>query len=201
MNIKKQWENITPTGPLPLKRCLFAAAPGDATLVIHGGCASGFGDCFLDDTWILDAEANVWREVLSDVRPIGRQYQSLVAAGPGSNQLILFGGQDATRAPRDDLWSLDLSSGSWQPVEALGRPDARYQHAAVWIPGRGMLLFGGRNNGPLGDLWLLQIQETPTVAPTPVPEPTALPSPEPSPTLVPPPPTPTPELISEHDGG
>lgn len=187
-----QWEQVSIQGAVPLRRCLFAATPADTNLVIHGGCASGFGDCFLDDAWILDTQANAWREVLSDVRPAGRQYQTLVADTTNPNQVILFGGQDAGRAARNDLWLLDLATGIWQPVDAPNGPDARYQHAAIWLPNRGMLVYGGRNDsGALGDLWLLSRASAgqPAPAETPTPEP-------------PPPaePTPTPELISEHEG-
>ncbi len=195
-----QWENITPSGAVPLRRCLFAATPSNANLVIHGGCASGYGDCFLDDTWILDSTANAWREVLSDVKPVGRQYQTLTADAANPDRVVLFGGQDASRAARNDLWSLDLTTGNWQMVDAPDGASARFQHAAVWIPDWGMLVYGGRDDsGALGDLWLLNIQ------PAPVPEPTAIPKPEPTSTPEPPPPEPTatstPELVSEHDGG
>lgn len=184
----EQWENITPGGALPLRRCLFAAAPAETNLVIHGGCASGFGDCFLDDTWLLDTAANAWQQVLSDVKPAGRQYHSLAAAG--ANQVILFGGQDASRAARNDVWILNLDSGSWQPIETAVSPDARYQHAAAWVPGLGMLLFGGRNDSALGDMWLLTLPAAATTDEAPAPQPTPAP-----------PPSPTPELVSEHDGG
>jgi hypothetical protein len=196
-----QWENITPPGALPIRRCLFAATASDGNLVINGGCATPDGPCFLDDTWILDFGTNAWREVLSDAKPAGRQHHSLVAAEPGSNQVVLFGGQDANQAARNDLWVLDLASGVWQQVNAPNGPSARYNHAAVWIPGRGMLVFGGRDaNGLFNDLWLLTL--TPGAAPdttTPA-EATPTPAPE-APTAAPPPPTPTPELVSEHDGG
>jgi hypothetical protein len=189
-----QWENITPTGTLPLARCLFAATPSDGNLVIHGGCATPGGPCYLDDAWILDTEANVWREILSDVKPAGRQHHSLVAAEPGSNQIILFGGQDASQASRNDLWLLDLTTGVWQPLEAPNGPSPRYNHSAVWIPGRGMLMFGGRNNeGPKNDMWLLSLQ---SAAPG-----TTIPTEEPAPAPAEPAPTPTSEPVSEHDGG
>jgi len=196
----RQWENITPPGPVPLRRCLFAATPSQTQLVIHGGCASGFGDCFLDDTWILDTEANVWTELLSDLKPVGRQYQTLVASQANPNRLLLFGGQDATRSARNDLWQLDLASGLWQPVDTPDGPGPRYQHAAVWIPNMGMLVYGGRDDtGPLGDLWLLRTQ--PAAEPETEPEPTPSPLPPPPPPTPAPPPTSTPELVSEHDGG
>lgn len=153
-----QWENITPAGPLPLKRCLFAAtATETASLVIHGGCAAPFGACFLDDAWELNPQTNSWRQITgSGVKPVGRQYHSLVSAvsSTGLLKVILFGGQDATLSPRNDTWILDVASGQWTLVDPTGAPSARYQHAAIWIPGYGMLMFGGRDqNGPLGDLW------------------------------------------------
>lgn len=153
-----QWENITPPGQVPLKRCLFAAtAAAGTSLIIHGGCAAPFGDCFLDDTWILDMPSNTWRQVASDVKPVGRQYHTIVPAisSQGLVKVILFGGQDASRTARNDTWILDVDSGAWTLVDPQGAPSARYNHAAVWIPGYGMVIYGGRNdNGPLGELWL-----------------------------------------------
>lgn len=154
----EQWENITPAGDKPLLRCLFAATPADGDLVIHGGCATPNGPCFLDDTWLLDMSANQWREVTSEVKPVGRQHQTLVATE--ANQLILFGGQDATRAPRDDVWLLNLSTEEWQKIDAPDGPTARYNHAAVWLPDRqAMWLYGGQDGvNALGDLWQLMPQ-------------------------------------------
>ena len=152
-----QWENITPPGEVPLKRCLFAAtAAVGNSIVMHGGCASPFGECFLDDAWILNIETNAWREITSDVKPVGRQYQTLVPAvsSQGDLKAILFGGQDASRAARDDIWILDVATGAWTLVDSQGGPSARYNHTAIWIPGYGMVVYGGRNNsGALSDLW------------------------------------------------
>jgi hypothetical protein len=196
-----QWQNITPGGILPLGRCLFAATPSAGNLVIHGGCSTPDGPCYRDDAWILDSQANVWREILSDVKPVGRQHHTLASLEPDASQIILFGGQEASQAARADVWLLDLTSGSWQAIESSGGPAARYNHTAAWIPGRGMVVFGGRdNNGAFNDLWLLSVG-TPapdTAAPTATPAPdTAAPTATPAPIE----PTPTPELISEHDGG
>ncbi len=154
----EQWENITPAGEVPLKRCLFAATPSDNDLVIHGGCASPFGDCFLDDTWILDSDTNTWRNITSDIKPVGRQYQTLVAGPSGSNRIWLFGGQDASRAPRGDLWILNTATDEWQLTETPDGPSARYNHAAVWIPEQGLLIYGGRNTEALSDLWIASLQ-------------------------------------------
>jgi hypothetical protein len=201
-----QWENLTPTSSeLPLNRCLFAATTVGDDLVIHGGCASGFGPCPLDDAWVLDTQTGAWRQVTSEVKPVARQHQSITNIA-AENQVILFGGQDASRSTRDDLWLLDLAADTWQPVEAAAGPAGRYGHGAVWVYGQGLLVYGGRNSGVLDDLWLLTIEglidEAPVApAPTPVPQPTATPVSQPTATPAPQPTAiPTVELVSEHDG-
>lgn len=150
----RQWENITPPGTLPLKRCLFAAAPSGQNLAIHGGCAAPFGDCYLNDTWLFDTTAKAWREVLSEVKPAGRQHHSLVEV-TGRDRFILYGGEDASQTARDDIWLLDLATGTWSLADSELKPPARFNHSAVWIPSRSaMLIFGGRNEtGGLDDLW------------------------------------------------
>jgi N-acetylneuraminic acid mutarotase len=148
-----QWQNITPSGELPLKRCLLAAAPLAGQLVLHGGCSSGFGPCPQDDTWVLDTAGQNWRQVTGNVKPVGRQHQTLTRVGE-QNRVLLFGGQDGNRAARSDLWLLDLATESWQPIEAGTGPAARYNHQAVWTA-QGLIVFGGRDSAPLADLWLL----------------------------------------------
>ena len=153
-----QWENITPVGALPLKRCLFAAATAPSTLVIHGGCASGFGDCYLEDTWVLNTSGGGWRELTTAEKPSGRQHQTLVqlADAPDSQQYLLYGGQDASRAALTDVWLLDLSDDSWQALGNSTAVEARYNHQSVWVPNLGMVVYGGRNSGGgLADMWLL----------------------------------------------
>jgi N-acetylneuraminic acid mutarotase len=195
------WENITPATELPLRRCLFAATSATTTrLVIHGGCASGFGDCYLEDTWVLDTVIGAWRQIQSEVKPAGRQHHTIVATADGADgatggSILLFAGQGADGAARNDLWSLNLENDSWSPLEIASGPQARYNQSAVWVPGSGMLVFGGRDNNrtALGDLWLLTLDPAtlPSEAPSaPVEaQPTAIPDP-----------TPTPELISPSTG-
>ena len=100
--------------------------------------------------------SNTWREVTSDVKPVGRQYHTIVPAisSQGLVKAILFGGQDASRSARNDTWILDVASGAWTLVDPQGAPSPRYNHASVFIPGYGMVVYGGRNgNGPLSELW------------------------------------------------
>ncbi len=176
-----QWENITPDEPRPPGRHLFAATPSNGNLVLHGGCSTPGGICFRDDTWVLDANAYTWREVTSNIKPAGRQHHTLVADAD-SNQVVLFGGQGAGQSALNDLWFLDLATDNWQPVEVAGGPEARYNHAAVWVSGHGMLLYGGRSSGILSDMWLLSTQTPAPAEPTAeaTVEPTVEPEPEPT---------------------
>jgi hypothetical protein len=59
------------------------------------------------------------------------------------NQLYLFGGRDGNGAAFGDLWSFDIESNGWSPVETAG-PSPRFGVAAATTPdGSGFLLFGG----------------------------------------------------------
>jgi len=153
------WANITPAGEKPLGRCLFAATPSEGNYVIHGGCATPNGPCFLDDAWLLNMQTKTWQPIISDIKPMGRQHHTLVAGATGSNRVILFGGEDANRAPRNDLWYLNTATATWQKVDAPNGPEPRYNHTAVWVPGRkAMVVHGGQGaSGGLGDLWLLNL--------------------------------------------
>jgi N-acetylneuraminic acid mutarotase len=152
-----QWENITPTSAVPLKRCLLAATTNAGSLVLHGGCSSGFGPCPQDDTWILDSASQTWWQISGEIQPAARQHHSLTSIAD-ENQVMLFGGQDAGQAARDDVWLLDLATDRWQPVEGANGPEARYKHGAVWTP-IGLLIYGGQNNGALTDMWRLTLNE------------------------------------------
>ena len=148
------WQQLTPGGDVPLNRCLLAATPVSKRLVLHGGCASGFGDCPLDDTWVLDPAAQSWHEISGTVEPAARQYHSLTQVA-GRDQVLLFGGATDSGAA-NDLWLLDLTTESWQSLSVPGGPGPRFNHQAVWTPG-GMLIYGGRNSGPLAELWRLTL--------------------------------------------
>jgi Galactose oxidase, central domain len=67
----------------------------------------------------------------------------------------LFGGRDGG-TEFDDLWAFDLAAESWRLVDAAGdAPAARFGHEAAWVPGLGLVVFGGQT-GPrfFDDLWL-----------------------------------------------
>lgn len=66
-----------------------------------------------------------------------------------------FGGRDGATV-FGDLWTFTLGANEWRRVEASGpAPAARFGHEAAWLPGRGLLVFGGQAGATFfDDLWL-----------------------------------------------
>ena len=66
----------------------------------------------------------------------------------------LFGGR-ADGTTHGDLWAYDLAADSWQRIEVAGAvPAARFGHEAAWVPGTGLVVFGGQAGSTFfGDLW------------------------------------------------
>lgn len=67
----------------------------------------------------------------------------------------LFGGR-AGETVHGDLWAYDLATDAWQRLApAGGAPSARFGHEAAWVPGYGLVVFGGQAGSTFfGDLWL-----------------------------------------------
>jgi len=67
----------------------------------------------------------------------------------------LFGGRDGG-TEFSDLWRYDLQEDVWRRLAPKGGgPSARFGHSALWVPGRGLVVFAGQQ-GPdfFGDLWV-----------------------------------------------
>ncbi|MFH1228024.1 MAG: kelch repeat-containing protein [Planctomycetota bacterium] len=82
--------------------------------------------------------------------PTPRAYHQMVWDG---NEIIMFGGRDAS-VYYNDTWFYYPLSNSWHaPAITGGPPTGRAGHAAVW-DGKKLIIFGGRNgSGDLNDLW------------------------------------------------
>jgi N-acetylneuraminic acid mutarotase len=74
---------------------------------------------------------------------------------PTGNSAYLFGGRDG-QTTFEDLWRFDLATDGWSRLRPSGdRPGARFGHAAAWVDGIGLLVFGGqRGTAFLDDLWV-----------------------------------------------
>ena len=87
--------------------------------------------------------------------PTGREDHTWTVDEAGATA-YLFGGRDGATV-HGDLWAYDLAADAWRRVEpAAGTaPVARFGHEAAWIPGRGLVIFGGQAGSTFfGDTWL-----------------------------------------------
>ena len=155
------WYDVTPATTRPLPRCLHAATLTQGNdMVLFGGCASGFGPCPLNDTWLFEQNTGLWSEIPTPSDVEARLFPSLVTLG-NRNELLLFGGETGGSAFGDG-WVLDMDSRQWVEIMAMGEtPEARAGHSMVWVPtmaeatNGGALLFGGQTGSTdFNDLWL-----------------------------------------------
>jgi len=96
-----------------------------------------------------------WREVkVAGASPAAREDHTWTVAEDGRTA-YLFGGRGGGEV-FGDLWSFDLVAGSWQRIEAAGdAPPARFGHDAVWVAGRGLVIFAGQGDRDFfNDLWV-----------------------------------------------
>lgn len=86
--------------------------------------------------------------------PAAREDHTLTVAGDGT--AWVFGGRDGSEV-FGDLWQLDLATDAWRERSPAGdAPAARFGHEAVWLPGRGLVVFAGQAAPDrfFDDLWL-----------------------------------------------
>jgi hypothetical protein len=74
---------------------------------------------------------------------------------PAGRKAYLFGGRDGSTV-FGDLWRFDLATGHWESLRPEGdKPPARFGQNAVWLGGKGLVVFAGQGSkGFFNDLWL-----------------------------------------------
>lgn len=150
-----RWQNITPSGTRPIRRCLHRAVYNENAdeMLLYGGCASGFGPCPLADLWSLDLRTNRWTERTVSVRPAAREQYGLTFDSR-RGRLILFGGSGGGLL--NDTWAFDGSS--WQQLQIGGdAPGPRERHEATYASDVGASFFfgGSTGSGTSNELWML----------------------------------------------
>jgi N-acetylneuraminic acid mutarotase len=170
------WADLAPSGVRPPGRA-YHSAVWDRTrdqMLVFAGLGSGFG--LLNDLWAYRPTSNTWVELLPPrPRPLPVFYQSAVW-DPIGQQMLVFGGTDPfTGQVVDELWSFEIESGTWIPVDAPGGPPPRLSHTAIWdARGGQMIIFGGGcgANCFRDDIWSYQPairtwSELPAIGPFP----------------------------------
>jgi len=158
------WQNLSPSGPRPLRRCLHHAVynPESHEMLLFGGCASGFGPCPLGDLWSFDLRTNRWTERTAAQAPAAREHYG-VGFDHERARLVLFGGQ-GSGGTLNDTWEWSSLERTWRRAEVQGVPPApRLRHQGVFAPGLGgTLFFGGSTpSGDSDELWMLEMSGRP----------------------------------------
>jgi hypothetical protein len=97
--------------------------------------------------------AGNWSLVPAAIAPSPRDLQTWTVDADGKFA-YLFAGRTGSQV-LFDLWQFDLQAGTWKLLQPKGNPKPRYGHAAAWVPGTGLVIFGGQASGGqfYNDLW------------------------------------------------
>jgi hypothetical protein len=111
---------------------------------------------YFGDVWILDQSTpnGGWSRLpISGPQPEPRTY-SAYAVDTVNDRLIIHGGGIPAGPVVDELWTLDLVSGTWTQWPTAGGPTPRDQHTLVYDNLRNRaLIFGGRVPGVTNEVW------------------------------------------------
>jgi len=155
------WTEKTPASK-PVGRTWHAMATVWKTdkMILFGGAGSSIW--YNDETWIYDLKNNTWTDKTPSPRPVNYpsgRYGHAMAAIPGTDQVLLFGGRTITNLWWcNETWVYDLSNDNWMEKTPANptpsnNPSCRHHHAMAAIPGTNkVLLFGGNWN--LNDTWV-----------------------------------------------
>ena len=156
------WTDVSPGGDgvRPLNRCLHEQAwdPDSKTMLLFGGCSSGFGPCPQGDLWRYDPSARTWMEITPSTGPSARTNPALVHHRSGERFLLIGGSSDAGYMA--DVWAgtNDGDGFAWTSLEVSGEaPLGRASHDAVVHRGDVYLFGGTSDSGSLNDLWKLSL--------------------------------------------
>lgn len=159
----EQWTQLNVPSPRPPLRN-WASAIYDASnqrMILFGGY--DFTQAF-SDVWALDLTPG--NERWTRLTTAGSAPDAIAAHtaiyDAANQRMIIFGGWDSVRGPRNDVWALNLTPGheAWSRIEVpFPRPEARYWvHAVYDAPNGRMIVFGGWDNSRnFNDVWALDL--------------------------------------------
>ena len=98
----------------------------------------------LDDTWIYNANTNVWTQATPAVRPVPRN-QAQMYFDPANGVVVLYGGSGNNGVLLNDLWTFDVATLAWtQQTMPTINPGGVYLGQVAYAPttGCGFLVYG-----------------------------------------------------------
>jgi hypothetical protein len=162
------WVSLLPKGTKPAPRYGHTGLYDSASnrLMVYGG-ATGTSTC-VSDYHVLQQANNqggvlTWVAVTPSGTPPAARLRQASAYDPGTNALIIFGGNNCKTTYFNDVWILtnanDLTAlPAWKPRTITGaKPTVRQSSSAVYDPTtNALIVYGGDKGGlPSGDIWLL----------------------------------------------
>ena len=142
------WARVTPNGKSrPGPRMLAGWSCGGGTCVLEDG-SKGTG--LINETWTYDEAANAWSKVSCTAArpcPSGREAPTM-AYDPTTGLHLLFGGSSLSYRVRpsanfDDTYTFNAAMRQWAKLSPQHKPSPREGAAAAFVPGVGVVLFGG----------------------------------------------------------
>jgi hypothetical protein len=139
-----QYEEIT-SQSVPMARNFHSAVACDSRLIIFGGKANGYAN----DLHSYDTLNNAW----SDIVTTGNRYRPSPRYGHTAvvyeQKMFVFGGYDHEGFCCNDLYTLDIKSSQWLPIQPLRtkKIEARFHHTAEIDASTGLMtVIGGCSN-------------------------------------------------------
>jgi hypothetical protein len=163
------WVQAKPTGAKPALRVGHSGvydSVNDRMTIFAGGL--GQASPCANDTWVLNHAAGVsgtpsWTQLSPSGGPPSPRLRFSAVYDPGTNHMIVFGGNDCFSGDFSDVWILSNANGiggtpAWsQLFPSGGSPGARQAHTAIYdSASNSMIVFGGSaTSSAQNDTWIL----------------------------------------------
>jgi len=164
------WVRAKPTGTLPAPRAGQSAVYDSVNdrMTIFGGGLGQASPC-ANDVWVLNHAAGVtgtpaWIQLSPSGGPPSPRLRFSAVYDPGTNNMIVFGGNDCFSTNFSDVWILSNANGlggtpTWTELSPSGTsPGTTEDQTAVYDTGsNSMIVFGGTIGGinSSNEVWLL----------------------------------------------
>ncbi|RIB08635.1 hypothetical protein C2G38_2211150 [Gigaspora rosea] len=155
---KQQWTNITTNGPT-YREDISCAKFNNGLIAIFSGYINNLTFA-KNDLWIFNSLTLSWSLSNATNAPSSRFGYNAITL-PDDNILYIGGSNPTNKSlymPMNNLPLYNTKSDTWSSMNISGpAPPARVYFSTVLTPDRRIIIFGGRNETVLGDLWILDL--------------------------------------------
>jgi len=106
------------------------------------------GSSWVKETWVFNESTLTWSQVNCGRRVLcpPERADPTMAYDAGHGMHVLFGGYGMSSSLLDDTYLFNAATRTWQLVSGGTAPAAREGAAATYVPGVGVVMFGGWGN-------------------------------------------------------